>query len=628
MAAGDGRLDRLIDETERIGVIGSPSSTAQLAVDILGAAATRKLVGELALFRFTQDAASTYALGQLTEIQLKNTWHEDPTMRSVIRQRGKVEAVSERQDTHLGQMVVSAVFRRGGPTGYEPTILGTVPPTGTWTHLVTDPALDELLSPYRDQIYYLGHVYGSKPKLPLWFKHFDHGPDGAGEAYHLGIFGKTGSGKSVLAKMILLAYARYTQMALLVIDPQGEFARDFRDGPRRGEFALPLGALVEGLHKRKAVLTVRGLVLDRWELFQQILYASAFFERLSMPLGENRQTACSVLVEQLLRAQVKLKDLPQRAAFDTAWRLLGDEKVQRIFYRSDLSRHRFADTLRDADPDAFFDRHWKPVAELFREGRPRSYTVDQVLTWLLGSAGQQRGNRPVLVLDLSGEHVQGLFWNDDIQALVIKRLLDGLKQTAERCYKDDQSLNTLVVIDEAHRLASRDIPRDEGAARDVRATLVDAARTTRKYGLGWLFISQTLSSLDREILQQLRIFFFGFGLALGQEFQALSQLVGSSGTALDLYRLFRDPHSAFDVASRQYSFMTVGPVSPLSFSGSPLFLNAFNTVEAFLHANRFGQQTNGRALRAVAEAPPSSPAGRPPTGHPVPPAQPAPYRRG
>jgi hypothetical protein len=238
------------------------------------------------------------------------------------------------------------------------------------------------------------------------------------------------------------------------------------------------------------------------------------------------------------------------------------------------------------------------------------------------------------VLDLSGEHVQGLFWNDEIQALVIKRLLDGLKQTAERCYKDDQSLNTLVVIDEAHRLASRDIPRDEAAARDVRATLVDAARTTRKYGLGWLFISQSLSSLDREILQQLRIFFFGFGLALGQEFQALSQLVGSSGTALDLYRLFRDPHSAFDVASRQYSFMTVGPVSPLSFSGSPLFLNAFNTVEAFLRANRFGQQTNGRALRSVAESHPAPPAGRPPPAGPIPPARPTPpaqpatYRRG
>ncbi|ETX09210.1 MAG: hypothetical protein ETSY2_00855 [Candidatus Entotheonella gemina] len=37
--------------------------------------------------------------------------------------------------------------------------------------------------------------------------------------------------------------------------------------------------------------------------------------------------------------------------------------------------------------------------------------------------------------------------------------------------------------------------------------------------------------------------------------------------------------------SRQYSFMTIGPVSPLSFSGTPLFFNAFNTPDAFIKAN-------------------------------------------
>lgn len=165
-------------------------------------------------------------------------------------------------------------------------------------------------------------------------------------------------------------------------------------------------------------------------------------------------------------------------------------------------------------------------------------------------------------------------------------MLDGLTQAAEYFYKEGESLNTLVVIDEAHRLAPHELPREDEAARGVRSVLIDAVRTTRKYGLGWLFISQTLSSLDREIVQQLRIFFFGFGLGLGQEFQSLRQLVGSSSKALDLYQLFRDPHSAFDIASRQYSFMTIGPVSPLSFSGTPLFLNAFNKVDEYLVANR------------------------------------------
>lgn len=72
---------------------------------------------------------------------------------------------------------------------------------------------------------------------------------------------------------------------------------------------------------------------------------------------------------------------------------------------------------------------------------------------------------------------------------------------------------------------------------------------------------------------------------MGTEFRALSELVGGRGKALELYQLFRDPHSSFDIASREYSFMTIGPVSPLSFAGTPLFFNAFNTVKEFLMTN-------------------------------------------
>lgn len=576
-------LNSLVDQTERLGVVGSPSSTSQLAIDILGSAVTRKLVGELALFRFIQDSASHYALGQITEIQLRNIWHEDPTMRSLIRQRGRVDPVSERQDTHLGQMVTSAVFRQGGVAGYEPSILGTVPSTGTPIHIVTDEILDEVLSPYRDQIFYLGHVYGSIPKLPLWFKHFDRGPDGAGEAYHIGIFGKTGSGKSVLAKMILMAYARYPKMALLVIDPQGEFAREIKGAGTVGEFPLPIGDLLKKMGKKCHVMTVRNLVLDSWDLFEQILFESLFFERLTVPKGENRELACSVLGDRLKRAGVTLKDLFKRESFNTAWGILGDERAQRIFYRTQGSRDRFNDALTDANQDDFFKEYWSPVTELFREDRNGARTVNRALSWLLNP--ESGGDRPLLVIDLSKEQAKGLFWNDKIQSLVIKTLLNGLSRTAEYFYKEGINLNTLVVIDEAHRLAPREIPSEDDASKGVRSILIDAARTTRKYGLGWLFISQTLSSLHMEIIQQLRIFFFGFGLGLGQEFQSLRQLIGSSGTSLDLYQLFRDPHSAFDISSRQYSFMTIGPVSPLSFSGTPLFFNAFNTVKAFLETN-------------------------------------------
>src|SRR5579885_3367553 len=454
MADQDKDLDAIVDETERLGVVGSPSSTAQLARDVFGSAVSRKLVGELAGFRFLQDSSGHFALGQITEVQLRNIWHEDPTMRSLIRQRGRVDAVSERQDTHLGQMVVSAVFRQSGPAGYEPSILSTVPATGTPIHLVTDPILDELLRPYRDQIFYLGHVYGSKPRLPLWFKHFDTGRDGAGEAYHLGVFGKTGSGKSVLAKMILLAYARYPKMALLVIDPQGEFARDMKKDGTSGEFPLPVGDVARKLGKHPVVLTVRNLVLDRWELFEQILFESQFFERLTIPRGENRELACGILSDRLQKAKIKLKDLHARPSFDKAWELLQDERVQRVFYRTETSRARFNDALSDADTSEFYKQFWGPVAELFREDRPGAKSINKALAWLLSSTNNDNSasdNRPILVIDLSKEQAKGLFWNDQIQSLVIKRLLDGVAQTAESFYKEHQSLNALVVIDEAHR---------------------------------------------------------------------------------------------------------------------------------------------------------------------------------
>lgn len=588
-------LEKIVDATERLGVVGSPSSTAQLSLDVLGSAASRKLVGELALFRFVQDGSSHYALGQITEVQLRNVWHEDPTMRSLIRQRGRVDAVSERQDTHLGQMVISAVFRQGGPAGYEPSILGTVPATGTPIHLVTDDVLDELLRPYRDQVFYLGHVYGSKPKLPLWFKHFDRGYDGAGEAYHVGIFGKTGSGKSVLAKMILLAYCRYPEMALLVVDPQGEFSRDMKTGGSNAEFPLPVGDLIRASGKKLFVLTVRNLVLDRWDLFRQILAESRFFRELQVMTQDKVELACDQLTEAMRKtAGITLATLHEKAVFDKAWHLLKQDKLRnKIYAREGTAAERFKDAVDEASPDGLYRDIWLPVARLFKEDYPGGRRkVEDALKWLLDLS---KGSRPVLVVDVSKEQAQGLLWNDTIQALVIKRLLEGITLTAEDLYKEGKSLNALVVIDEAHRLAPRELGPEDDAARGVRAVLIDAARTTRKYGLGWLFISQTLSSLHPEILQQLRIFFFGFGLALGQEFQSLRQLVGSSGTALDLYQLFRDPHSAFDMKTRQYSFMTIGPVSPLSFAGTPLFFNAFNTVDAFLAANKLKSPSTGQS---------------------------------
>ena len=240
-----------------------------------------------------------------------------------------------------------------------------------------------------------------------------------------------------------------------------------------------------------------------------------------------------------------LSNLHEQEVFNKAWNLLKQDTLRnKIYAKEGAAAERFADAVNEANPSEFFSALWLPITNLFKEdiskGRRK---VEDALRWLFDI---NKSSRPTLVIDLSKEEASGLFWNEKIQSLVIKRLLEGVADVAEQMYKENRSLNALVVIDEAHRLAPRELSREDDVGRSVRRVLVDAVRTTRKYGLGWLFISQTLSSLDMEIIQQLRIFFFGFGLGLGQEFQSLRQLVGSYSPALDLYQLFRDPHSSFD----------------------------------------------------------------------------------
>jgi dephospho-CoA kinase len=530
-------------------------------------------------------------MGQITEIQLRNLWLEDATMRSLARQRGQVNPVSGQQDTHLGEMTTSAVFSANADDTYSPSILGTVPSTGTWVNLATDAFLDVLLQRYMDEIYYLGKIYGSSPRLPLWFKHFDSGKGGAGEAYHLGIFGKTGSGKSVLAKMIMLAYSRHKSMSIFVIDPVGEFAKDCKGQTGHTGFNLPVKEQLKKFGKEVLVYSVKDLVLDRWELFQEIFSQSEFFDQLTIIRPENREKALGRIIDYCKRREITLKQLFRKDTFTDVWNLLGDQNTQTFIFPSQAARDRLGDMYSSLNNDASIDdlyiKYWKPVCLLFTNdkmsGRDGAISIDSLLMYKVFK--DEKENKPIVIVDLSKDNSDDMFWNDTIQAMVIKRLLDGINLSAEGKYKENKLLNTLVIIDEAQRLAPKEKIDDE-VINSVKARLIDAVRTTRKYGLGWMFISLTLSSLDRSIIDMLRIMFLGFGLSQGTEYTALRELVGSDKNSLKLYQSFRDPHSTFDIESRQYSFMTIGPVSPLSFSGTPLFFTAFNSPDDFLSANK------------------------------------------
>jgi energy-coupling factor transporter ATP-binding protein EcfA2 len=576
-------IKKAFDSAERIGVIGSPSSTGQLTIDILGTAVNKSLVGSLSVFGFSQDGYDHYALGQIVEIVMQNVWSQDPTIRGLIRQKGRIDPITERQDTHVAKMTVSSVFARKSKA-IEQSFLGTVPSTGTAIKILNEEIMSSLLTDYAKQLFYLGMAYGTNVKMPMWFKHFGWGDSGAGEAYHIGIFGKTGSGKSVLAKMIMTAYAKHKAMSIFILDPQGEFSRDLRE-----ESALK-NVLQEKLSRTVQIYDLHNLVLTGDELFKRILINSKFFERLGIYHEDNKLRAADE-IESILKArtkggqtQLEQKIPPYKAytrgAFDRIWNALGTDEVLRRIYTTTDPRERVRTTIQTADPEEYYQM-WVRITNLFKyEGKTDAIEIKKLVKKI---HDKKEKASDISIIDLSERNIpEDILWDDMMKLVVIGEFLERITQEAEWVFKKNELLNSLVIIDEAHRLAPREKTENEDLEK-VKETLVDAVRTTRKFGLGWMFISQTLSSLSREILDQIRIYIFGFGLGWGIERLALQDIIGGQKEAMKLYQLFRDPQSS--LTKKEYPFMTVGPVSPLSFSGTPLFFNALKYPEDFISAN-------------------------------------------
>jgi hypothetical protein len=579
------------DRTKDIAVVGSPSTNTELTVDLLQEATEERLVGALTALEAIQNGKNITSVGQIVGIELRNRWHEDSVFRNLVKRTGEIPPITNRQDTRTADFVVGATFRQN-TNGFEPEVLGMVPPTGTRVYRVDQPLLDRLLHVYQSEIVYLGQAYANDVLYPMWFKHFGSGTGGAGEAYHLGVFGKTGSGKSGLAKMMLCAYARHTNMGILVIDPQGEFALEL-SGTRVGKQRLELDRIVMGYGRRIQKYSIGDIQLDDWMLFEEMLVSLGLCEELTVTHPANAARAAEVMRNALERPQENgrkvfpLSGLDREDSLRAALNaVLDQQSLQYIFPSQDPRRrlqNRAQDILDNRLSDVFRDK-WHPIVDLFAQG-PNKRRLYGVVSDLMGSAGVD-SPRPVVVIDLSARGNQGRFWSDELQRRILGKLLNVLVSQATATLSSSEGANVLVLLDEAHRHAPSGRLDEDSESDRLRLLLRRAVRETRKYGIGWFFISQTLGGVDNEILQQLRILAFGFGLAMGTELDRLRDFAGGDKRALELYQSFRDPQSFPSRNLQEFPFMAVGPVSPLAFSGKPLFFTAFTDWTDFKRVNR------------------------------------------
>jgi len=180
--------------------------------------------------------------------------------------------LSGRADNRVATISVQAAYaledsKESDSKGH---ILGTSPSTGIEVKKMNNAVMNALMKQHEKDITYMGKVYGTDVDMPFWFRHFDKGERGAGDAHHIGVFGKSGSGKSVAAAYMLFGYAKNKDtMNILVIDPQGQFYsnNDFPDG-----FSLEDSVKKQGMKFEKHhILEDLYLPCDDYELFASLL---------------------------------------------------------------------------------------------------------------------------------------------------------------------------------------------------------------------------------------------------------------------------------------------------------------------------------------------------------------------
>lgn len=569
----------------RVGMVSSRSSTHTVHVGITNDADEQGLVGSMVVIPKQFASGDTeLALGIVDDVTTRNSQHEAmPTLGMLTS--GAAMPVGN-GDVRSAVVNVQAVYQRDADGHVIPqgAALSMSPQTGTTVDRLTEADLTDIAeSAGGASVYSIGTIYRMPElRMPMNTDHFDT-PLGA---FHGGVFGASGSGKTAAATYLAAAQMRHDDLGMLVIDPQGQFTTE-RD------LVFSLQGFAAGMGRQVKALGLLGDVqLDKnKELFVRLLAKTKFLTPYLFT--QDNQNAANA-VEQVRKAlENHAGDWTTAGARDLLREVLDrmEDKVAFI-YSAENSAENFLAKLAShrADLDSgdgsscdllpsfaavlglFRPGKGKtPEAEVFRflfdrvQGHPRNFVVLNMVP----SAG-------TMALDIR-ERLSG----DDTKALLLTHLMTRLEQEATRRFQGaDRLLNTMVLFDEAARYAPVQ-PDDPDVAR-LAKSLSRYAKELRKTGVGFTYILQEPKDLDRGVWTQLSSGFriIGYGLGGASLNMVGEYLPADGGDATALYRSFPSPRS-----SGQYNFMLMGGVSPLSMSSAPLYLCADTEFEDFAAAN-------------------------------------------
>ncbi|NYD24861.1 hypothetical protein BJ968_004401 [Kineococcus aurantiacus] len=389
---------------------------------------------------------------------------------------------------------------------------------------------------------------------------------------------------------------RNPDQGFIVVDPQGQFASETG-------FPFSLQAWAAEMGREVVVRRVsEDLRLEKdAPLFGELLGKT----KLTGEITKMAPETAGLFIDELVKLLRKRSGWDTEDSAGLLRELLGsltEAGVLGRIYVDETRQARLRDAVLDVldDADRFGDvfSQFQPLHNLFSPANPgggRRHSMWGTIAHVFDKAQRAGAPAPMLVLDMStsgqvswvssllagpeqAAAVEALrvLDQDSIKAAILRKACRTLKEASESAFRLGETLNTMVVFDEAWRYAP---PLHLAGDEEVKALSADIAgyfRDTRKFGIGWTLISQSPRSVNADCFDQMAVRVMGYGLGGADLAKVAEQM--DDAEHLKLYRAFAPPDAT---RPKVYPFMVTGPVSPLSFTKAPVFLAAYTDFEVF-----------------------------------------------
>ncbi|GAL92382.1 ATP-binding protein [Microcystis aeruginosa] len=475
-----------------------------------------ELLGRLGFLRFNAGNSNISVLCQIISVDRRNTVHEDGSFGPVIAARGSIPYLSSIGDYE--EAIAKPIAQQVNGSA-EP--LRANPPSGSQIVSLDDNSLmseEEQKNPQiifnsfapvsEGYLRYPGLLVGEDINVPIICKSFNPADDnGWGEARHAIFLGRSGSGKTHAAKIMLALYLLSTRtMGAFIPDGKGDFIRPSgRD--------LNLRNFLEANGRNVQVIHIEDLRLENTDQLQELLSIENFQRLVAPSIAPDKwRLLLELTLEKFTDEDEKLIVEGDKAISQEKFLEKFNDSLEFVYAETGKKLDVRIEKLKKSQEDNLtkITSLWNRVLKRFTEGEKLIDIVDHVLI-----------DGKIYFLNIDS-------YNTSVNVFILGTLYKRFRSRALNLYKSRQKYaNAIVYVDEANRFIPQS-PKDE-KQKELQEKLIDGIKTTRQYGLAWWLADQRPSAISKDAFTQMGTFFFGKGMTAVADQTNMESVLGKDG---------------------------------------------------------------------------------------------------